>query len=50
VRIAGKEQKLNWSDATHWKFTISGVKAGELTLEFLDYDKKPIGKSSVQVN
>ena len=49
VRIAGKEQELNWVNATRWKLAISGVKEGELTLEFLDYDKKQIGKDSVQV-
>jgi len=49
ARVAGNVYELNWNDATHWNLTISGVQEGELTLEFLDYDKKPIGKDAIQV-
>jgi len=50
VRIAGIEQELNWNDATHWKLTFSGVQEGDLTLEFLDYDKNPIAQNTIQVS
>ena len=49
VRITGVEQELNWTDATHWKLTFSGVQEGDLTLEFLDYDKNPIAQDTIQV-
>jgi hypothetical protein len=49
VRINGKEQKLRWTDATHWRLTLSETEKGKLTLEFLDYDMKVIGRNSIQI-
>ena len=49
VRIAGKERKLRWTNATRWQLTIPDVRKGKLTLEFLDYDMKIIGKDSVEI-
>ena len=49
VRIAGEERKLKWTNATRWKLTIPYVKKGRLTLEFLDYDMRVIGKDSVEI-
>ncbi len=49
VRVHKDEMELGWSDATHWKLTIPEVKKGEVTLEFLDYDGKLIGKDSIKM-
>ncbi|MFC1718967.1 CotH kinase family protein, partial [Candidatus Poribacteria bacterium] len=47
VRLAGDEMELNWKDATHWNLTISDAQKGNLTLEFLDYDRKLVGQARV---
>ena len=50
ARIGGEERKLKWTNAIRWKLTIPYVKKGtKLTLEFLDYDMRVIGKDSVEI-
>jgi len=50
VRVANKDYYLDWTNATNWKVTLP-LQPGKnkLILDFLDYDKKPVGKDSIQV-
>jgi hypothetical protein len=49
VRISGVEYELEWLNATEWKLTLPRAKGKNLTVEFLDYDKQPVGKDSIRV-
>jgi hypothetical protein len=50
ARCLGNVYWLNWTDATHWYLTIDVASATNLlTLEFLDYEKQPVGSSSITI-
>jgi len=50
VRVANKDYYLDWMGPTNWKVSLP-LQPGKnkLILAFLDYDKKPVGKDSIQV-
>ena len=50
VRVSNKDYYLDWTGATSWQISLP-LKPGKnsLTLAFLDYDKKLVGKDSIQV-
>lgn len=50
VRYRGKDYWLEWQSATYWGVTIDVPPGTNLvTLEFLDYDKQPIGTDSITI-
>jgi hypothetical protein len=50
VRVNGRDYWLEWTDATHWLVTIEVLAgANNVVLEFLDYDKQPIGTASITI-